>query len=1015
MTLPPLFARGPLFAATAVLLALLSLLQLLCLWRAPALWSPAAIEVRLAAGAALTLGREALAAPQADAAHLALRREGAGRWFIGNASAGKQLLLQRADGERRMGSTPLRAGQQFQIGAARFEVSAAGARALSFAAAGEQWQYDGALLLRNGSPLPACPDAAPGARLLALWNRWAPSTLSVARPISFGGNLYCGNRLGVANVAPGSATLAASGGDVLLAAASGESTRMPLLVDGADLSRNEEALDGVTALVAGRTRLGVQLDGERLTLAPLRHVALFDQPRVQLPPAVAWQWRQRGFWTLPAGPAWLAAAMLAAALAGAAALSWQRGRWPFERGTPHALRWGALSTALLAIAGMAALMLQRAGTPPGAGVSVLLGGAALWCCLLLPGRPRWSPRPGCCCWRSACWSSSNWAWARWNPPGCATTRKRPRCWHSAWAPARTCACGCAEKPPPRCRSRGSNGCWPAGRRGALAALLLQVAFGDETGVFDLQPVEFAKLALTAADRPLPGLGLGWHAACPNICGPLLRWLRLAAPALLFLALLGVALVQVDDYSPLILLLVWAAAMALAWSLAAAHGGGRVLALCLRCAAAGGRLAAPCRRRRGGAQLVSMPTASWSGSIRPATRTPASSCCWARAPSPAAAGGARTACFGLSALGQGAGAVLAIPAVQDDFAPSFFLNRHGLAGALAAVALQALFLAALLLAAVRAFAASSQRARLPPCLAGRFRCFVLCGGAAFVLGHFLLSWGTNLAIFPIMGQPMSFLSAGGSHLLFFICPLLALGAISAQSLEEIPSCRSMSNTKPRQGQRRVQCRSPVAGAGLALFARRPLLRDLLERSPREQRGRAATRCFSHVTLVLPQDEVDDDRHLTRGARVRDLAQSLAALHQKDFGDLLGGDEVRYDVVGADTLEPGEVEVKFGHAVYLPAPGEKILYSVSVSRDSAVWKPVCPIYPNQRLALIGSDGDSASHAVPGWPFGGDGAILLINDGPDAPLEVQVRPKGRLRLQLRRAGRLLHHQIETARACS
>ena len=29
-------------------------------------------------------------------------------------------------------------------------------------------------------------------------------------------------------------------------------------------------------------------------------------------------------------------------------------------------------------------------------------------------------------------------------------------------------------------------------------------------------------------------------------------------------------------------------------------------------------------------------------------------------------------------------------------------------------------------------------------------------------------------------------------------------------------------------------------GLALFARRPLLRDLLERSPREQRGRAATR-------------------------------------------------------------------------------------------------------------------------------------------------------------------------------
>jgi len=179
-------------------------------------------------------------------------------------------------------------------------------------------------------------------------------------------------------------------------------------------------------------------------------------------------------------------------------------------------------------------------------------------------------------------------------------------------------------------------------------------------------------------------------------------------------------------------------------------------------------------------------------------------------------------------------------------------------------------------------------------------------------------------------------------------------------------------------------------GLALFARRPLLRDLLERSPREQRGRAATRCFSHVTLVLPQDEVDDDRHLTRGARVRDLAHTLQSLHQKDFGDLLGADEVRYHVVGSEQLEAGQVEVKFGHAVYLPAPGEQVQYTVSVSRDSAIWQTVCPVYPNQRLTVLGHDAASATHAVPGWPFALDGAILLINDGPEAPVEVHVRPK-------------------------
>jgi hypothetical protein len=179
-------------------------------------------------------------------------------------------------------------------------------------------------------------------------------------------------------------------------------------------------------------------------------------------------------------------------------------------------------------------------------------------------------------------------------------------------------------------------------------------------------------------------------------------------------------------------------------------------------------------------------------------------------------------------------------------------------------------------------------------------------------------------------------------------------------------------------------------GFSLFSRRPLLRDLLERSPREHRGRAATRCFSHVTLMLPQEDVDDDYHLTRGARARDLAQTLAALHQKDFGDLLGGDQVRYDVVGDETLPPGQVEVRFGHAVYLPAPDEKVLHNVSVSRDSAVWTPVCPIYPNQRLALLGGEGSETSYSVPGWQFGPDAAILIINDGPDAPPVVQMRPK-------------------------
>ncbi|WP_374582805.1 hypothetical protein [Pseudoduganella sp.] len=176
-------------------------------------------------------------------------------------------------------------------------------------------------------------------------------------------------------------------------------------------------------------------------------------------------------------------------------------------------------------------------------------------------------------------------------------------------------------------------------------------------------------------------------------------------------------------------------------------------------------------------------------------------------------------------------------------------------------------------------------------------------------------------------------------------------------------------------------------GFALFSRRPLLRDLLERSPRELRGRAPVRCFSHIQLRLPQDDVDDDYHLTRGNRARELAETLATLHQKDFGDLLGSEEVRYDVAGDEQLAPGEIAVRFGHAVYLPAGGEKALFNIATSRDGAVWKPACAVYAGQRLALLGGAGGLPA---PGWPFGDQGGVLLVNDGPESDLVVQVRPK-------------------------
>jgi cell division protein FtsW len=766
---------------TIALLALLCMLQLLCLWRAPAVFAPSIISVTLKPGQAVTLGRAELAAPQAAHGHMALRRDPDGRWLVRNLGAGQQLLLQREGTDRRMGSMALRQGQTLRIGGATFAVENADARALAFSGAGHAWRYDGATLLRDGAAQPPCPGAGIGARAAAFWNSAAPHALTSARPLSFGGNLHCGNRLAIAYLAGGSA-LALRGADALmLSNAAGSEAHAPVLVDGSALAQREEPLAGVTSLVAGRTRLALRVDGNTLALRPLRHVALFTETRALLPPAVAWTWQQRAMWAVPGGAPWTIMAALCAALAAALALSWQAGQLSVARA----------ASALLAIAGVGALLFQRSGASLGVGISMLLGWAALWSCLLACRKPALATcaamlllAAGLLMQLEMGLGAMESSWLRHFQKTSALL-----------------AIGLGLGV--HLRLRGAPGMLQQTRLeyllaalagAALLALAMQVLFGDETGVFDLQPVEFAKLALTALTAHCIAIGLGWQRAPAQHVSAPARALRLAGPVLLFAALLGLALLEVDDYSPLILLLVWSMAMALAWSLAARRPRAVAALLGVACVAI---VSVAWLRTAGMAEVTQWGFyadrfAVWLDPGRH-PHTGQQLLLGARAIADGAWWGADN-WLGLGALGEAAGSALRIPAVQDDFAPSFFIYRHGLLGALALWALQALFLAGLLQTAARAFAASLAAGDFRQAWLWRFRCFVLCGGAAFVLGHLLLSWGTNLAIFPIMGQPMSFLSAGGSHLLFFICPLLAFHAISAQSLEEKSSCRSMSNTK-----------------------------------------------------------------------------------------------------------------------------------------------------------------------------------------------------------------------------
>jgi cell division protein FtsW len=766
---------------TLAALAGLCGLQALALLRAPPAWLPSAITINLAAGDSIALGQRELAAPQAERHHLALRRDAAGNWMLRNLSASGRLVLKRDAADQHLGSAPAHDLRQFQIDGAVFDVRAAGTREITFTRDGHVWRYDGAVLYRDDRQQANCPDARLSTKALAIWNRAMPLPLTIARPLSFGGNLHCDNRLGLARVTPGAAQMNRVNGELQLSAGNPDGDRAAILVGGQDLSKQEAPLAGVAALTVGRTRFEVATSGDALTLQPGRHVKLFSEPELTLPQQVSWQWQQRSMWAgAQADMIWIGVTFCVSCMA--IALFTGRGNAPHWRAR-LSQGAGTLAAAGMLAIGLVALLSQRAGYPPSAACSLLLGAAALLLWLSLPGRLTLATAAGAILLAAGLLAqlelglaASESSWLRFYQKSAAMLAIGAGLGGllRLWAQYQTQRGAYLQQ-------RSIEWMLALFAAVALIALAAQVLWGDETGVFDLQPVELAKLALTALTAHCLALRFHWHNGPQRLVEHGARWLQLIAPALLFLALLGLALVQVDDFSPLILLLVWSTGVGLAYALAA---GNRVLAVLL---AACGLLAV--------AAIIYLRLAGTDDLIRwgfyadrflvwlnPAEHphTGQQLLLGARAVGEGGWFGADH-WLGLRALGQSAGNVVNIPAVQDDFAASFFLNRHGLLGGLMLWCVQAAFLGGIVLAAMQAYRNGAAARNFRNAWLGRYRYFALCGGAAFVLAHFLLSWGTNLAIFPIMGQPMSFLSAGGSHLLFFLCPLLTFVAISTEGV------------------------------------------------------------------------------------------------------------------------------------------------------------------------------------------------------------------------------------------
>lgn len=762
-----------------ILLLLIWLLPVLGVYQtvrlAPHWWEPRTLSLSLPPGQSLILGRDALQSPQADAEHVVLRRELDGGWRLVNIAPAKQVLWRPAQGhdDRPTREWPLTAGAAFKVGEHLFKVLAASAERVTLQAEEQHWDYDGLGLRRAGAALPEC-SVNTRSWLREQLTAWGLGRL-LERSLRLGGGVYCADRLGLSDVPVDTALIApVAGGFALQPGAAGRLDGTPVTVAADTLAaeslwRRATPLEPGDGLIIGRTQYQVSRTAPTLELAVLtrarRHDAEEAPPETAVA-AVQTHWQAMA-WLKPNAPdrrwrdgLWLLVLGLSPLVLG---LIWpgRRRHWP-----DAATRW---SVALgLSLAGvclglhLAALTvpllwpyllawpplliwLWTVRSPRSAGLlatlTVLLGVGLIALLQLGVGATEsgWSRYGGSAAALSGAFGWLTWAgWRFWR-------WRRP----DPWGSAQQAAWGL--------RLLGAFG---------LGLLLVQALFGDEGGWGGFQPFELTKLALLmAAAQALMLRARLWGRDWSFAKSPL--WLLYLGPVTLLLAASAFALVFLRDFSPLVLL--GLGSLALAWAYLRAHpqagwrwsGGAALLGVVALL----------------GASVVwlherpeDFPLDFQTDRIRvwvAPEQHPHSGYQLQRALEAIRAGG----WWGTAWRGGPNGRAMAVPVVESDFMPTFFLSRYGGAAGVALVGVQAILVLWLLGIAERA-RRWSRRGDYQLAALGYFAYFTLYGGAALLAAHFLVSWGTNLGFLPVMGQPMPLLSAAGSHGVLFVLPLLA---------------------------------------------------------------------------------------------------------------------------------------------------------------------------------------------------------------------------------------------------
>ena len=154
-------------------------------------------------------------------------------------------------------------------------------------------------------------------------------------------------------------------------------------------------------------------------------------------------------------------------------------------------------------------------------------------------------------------------------------------------------------------------------------------------------------------------------------------------------------------------------------------------------------------------------------------------------------------------------------------------------------------------------------------------------------------------------------------------------------------------------------------------------------------------FSSVIVEVDAKTYAEDHLIHRSARAGALAADLAALHRKDFKDLLPeGTQPRYAITSAKDLRSGQLRIRVGHAVHVPAPEDKPAFTLETSTDGAIWAAPVKIYDDERLAVLSAAGNLGT-PVASWPFG-DARLIVVNETCSTELGFECEPSGKLAVQ-------------------